>query len=241
MKLTEQFGLAGKSTGNARRVFPRAMTPHQVTARSDELRQGRADCRRGCRPVLRSAVRDCAGCPAHVPGRSCRAEEEADDNAGHRRRRADEARPLLPVVRMLGQRHAGYGVTAEHFAPVGAALIWTLEKGLGEAFTPDVKAAWVEVYGVLSPDHDRRHGAAAEGGVTAYDSGVPLTPTEPEQISILHADAGAGDLRAQPARRRVSLRVDSARRRIVLTAPMRMARATAWALPRRRPAGSLPG
>ncbi|HEY4169201.1 MAG TPA: globin family protein [Reyranella sp.] len=57
---------------------------------------------------------------------------------------------LLPIVRALGQRHAGYGVAAEHFAPVGAALIWTLEKGLGEAFTPEVKAAWVEVYGVLS-------------------------------------------------------------------------------------------
>ena len=34
--------------------------------------------------------------------------------------------------------------------PIGAALIWTLEQGLGEAFTADVKAAWVEVYGVLS-------------------------------------------------------------------------------------------
>ena len=57
---------------------------------------------------------------------------------------------LLPVVRALGVRHAGYGVRAEHFAPVGAALIWTLEQGLGEAFTSGVKAAWVEVYGVLS-------------------------------------------------------------------------------------------
>jgi nitric oxide dioxygenase len=57
---------------------------------------------------------------------------------------------LLPAVRALGARHAGYGVTAEHFAPVGAALIWALEQGLGAAFTPDVKAAWIEVYGVLS-------------------------------------------------------------------------------------------
>ncbi len=57
---------------------------------------------------------------------------------------------LLPAVRALGARHAAYGVTAQHFAPVGAALIWTLERGLGEAFTPDLKAAWIEVYGVLS-------------------------------------------------------------------------------------------
>lgn len=57
---------------------------------------------------------------------------------------------LLPMVRALGARHAGYGVTAEHFAPVGAALIWSLEQGLGEAFTPEMKAAWGEIYGVLS-------------------------------------------------------------------------------------------
>lgn len=57
---------------------------------------------------------------------------------------------LLPAVRALGQRHAGYGVTAEQYAPVGAALLWTLEKGLGEAFTPEVKAAWTTAYGVLS-------------------------------------------------------------------------------------------
>ncbi|UYN95003.1 MAG: hypothetical protein KIT25_23805 [Enhydrobacter sp.] len=57
---------------------------------------------------------------------------------------------LLPAVRALGQRHAGYGVKAEHFAPVGAALLWTLEQGLGEAFTPEVKEAWTIAYGVLS-------------------------------------------------------------------------------------------
>jgi hemoglobin-like flavoprotein len=57
---------------------------------------------------------------------------------------------LLPAVRALGQRHAGYGVTAEQYAPVGAALLWTLEQGLGDAFTPDVKDAWATAYGVLS-------------------------------------------------------------------------------------------
>jgi len=57
---------------------------------------------------------------------------------------------LLPAVRTLGQRHADYGVTAEHFAPVGAALLWTLEQGLGEGFTPEVRDAWAAVYAVLS-------------------------------------------------------------------------------------------
>jgi hemoglobin-like flavoprotein len=57
---------------------------------------------------------------------------------------------ILPAVKELGQRHKGYGVTAAHYAPVGAALLWTLEKGLGADFTPDVKAAWTETYSALA-------------------------------------------------------------------------------------------
>ena len=53
---------------------------------------------------------------------------------------------LLPAVQSLGRRHAGYGVENRHYETVGAALLWTLEKGLGEAFTPEVEAAWVAVY-----------------------------------------------------------------------------------------------
>jgi hemoglobin-like flavoprotein len=57
---------------------------------------------------------------------------------------------LVPAVRALGERHTGYGVTAAQFAPVGAALLWTLEQGLGEAFTPEVRQAWTTVYNTLS-------------------------------------------------------------------------------------------
>ena len=57
---------------------------------------------------------------------------------------------LVPAVQALGRRHAGYGVKAPHYASVGSALLWTLEKGLGEAFTPEVKDAWATAYIVLS-------------------------------------------------------------------------------------------
>ena len=57
---------------------------------------------------------------------------------------------ILPAVRALGRRHAGYGVEAEHYAPVGSALLWTLENGLGPAFTPGVRDAWATAYNVLS-------------------------------------------------------------------------------------------
>ena len=57
---------------------------------------------------------------------------------------------LVPAVQALGRRHAGYGVKAQHYASVGSALLWTLEKGLGEAFTPATREAWVLVYTTLA-------------------------------------------------------------------------------------------
>src|SRR5512141_1324271 len=57
---------------------------------------------------------------------------------------------ILPAVRSLGQRHAGYGITAEHYQPVAEAFLWTLDHYLGEAFTPKLKDAWVEAYLTLA-------------------------------------------------------------------------------------------
>lgn len=57
---------------------------------------------------------------------------------------------IVGAVEDLGRKHVGYGVKPEHYNTVGEALLWTLEQGLGDAFTPDVKFAWTEVYGLLS-------------------------------------------------------------------------------------------
>lgn len=57
---------------------------------------------------------------------------------------------ILSEMKSLGRRHQGYGVTPAHYAPVGAALLWTLEKRLGAEFTPEVKAAWTETYTALA-------------------------------------------------------------------------------------------
>src|SRR5580704_7610506 len=48
---------------------------------------------------------------------------------------------LVPAVEELGRKHAGYGAKEADYDTVGGALLWTLEKGLGPAFTPEVKAA----------------------------------------------------------------------------------------------------
>lgn len=62
----------------------------------------------------------------------------------------DNLGEIVPAAEALALRHVGYGVKPEHYTPVGEALIWTLGKGLGDAFTEDVKSAWLEAYTVLS-------------------------------------------------------------------------------------------
>jgi len=54
------------------------------------------------------------------------------------------------VVQDLGRRHANYGVAEAHYDTVGAALLWTLEMGLGTAFTAETREAWTAVYGLLA-------------------------------------------------------------------------------------------
>jgi hemoglobin-like flavoprotein len=57
---------------------------------------------------------------------------------------------LLPQLKALGARHTSYGVQTHHYQAVGAALIWALERCLGNAFTPDVQQAWTRVYGLIA-------------------------------------------------------------------------------------------
>lgn len=57
---------------------------------------------------------------------------------------------IVPAVEDLGRRHVAYGVTLAHYEPVGAALLWTLEKGLGSDFTAPLQEAWTEAYVTLA-------------------------------------------------------------------------------------------
>ena len=62
----------------------------------------------------------------------------------------DNLEAILPATSALAKHHVLYGVTAAHYAPVGEALLWTLERGLGPQWTPELAAAWAAAYGVLS-------------------------------------------------------------------------------------------
>ena len=57
---------------------------------------------------------------------------------------------ILPAASALATRHVSYGAKVEHYPVVGAALLWTLEKGLGDGWTPEVAGAWSAAYKTLS-------------------------------------------------------------------------------------------
>jgi hemoglobin-like flavoprotein len=57
---------------------------------------------------------------------------------------------ILPAASALAKRHVAYGVKAADYEPVGQALLWTLERGLGEQWTPELAASWGSAYSVLS-------------------------------------------------------------------------------------------
>ena len=71
---------------------------------------------------------------------------------------------MLPIIQDLGRRHVNYGVTAGRYQLVGKALLWILERGIGDDFSPSVKVAWQEAYAVLS-------GAMKSAAVIAQPSG----------------------------------------------------------------------
>jgi hemoglobin-like flavoprotein len=98
--------------------------------------------------LFTAAVR---GCAAAAPAVSRRAQKQklmamiAMAAGG-----LDDFDALMPKVKALGMRHVTYGATAGHYEVVGEVLLWTLERSLGDAFTPDVRAAWTKVCGVLA-------------------------------------------------------------------------------------------
>jgi len=62
----------------------------------------------------------------------------------------DNLASIVPAVEDMGKRHVKYGVKDKDYDTVGTALIWTLQTGLGDAFTPPLKDAWVTTYTILA-------------------------------------------------------------------------------------------
>ena len=62
----------------------------------------------------------------------------------------DRLESLRKPLREMGQRHSDYGVRQEDYPKVAESLLWTLEQGLGDDFTDEVRGAWTEVYDRVS-------------------------------------------------------------------------------------------
>lgn len=62
----------------------------------------------------------------------------------------DKLEPMIPAIKDMGARHAGYGVADVDYDKVADALLWTLGQGLGDDFTPEVKEAWTQAYTALA-------------------------------------------------------------------------------------------
>ncbi len=81
---------------------------------------------------------------------------------------------MMPVIDALGRRHVAYGVQDHHYGTVGAALLWTLGKALGTAFTPEARDAWATFYGELATS--MRAGARAQHAPAGATSRVATPP-----------------------------------------------------------------
>jgi hemoglobin-like flavoprotein len=64
----------------------------------------------------------------------------------------DRLEALRPAIIDLGRRHTGFGVEPHHYDIVAAALLQTLEQGLGSAFTDNVREAWTTAYSILADE-----------------------------------------------------------------------------------------
>jgi hemoglobin-like flavoprotein len=106
----------------------------------------------------------------------------------------DNLEALVPTVADLGRRHAQFGVTDAHYDMVGAALLWTLEQGLGSGWTPEVKAAWSGAYALLA---DVMRAAASESAFLPAAGELVQTPHD---TFIEAAQKGDDRVRTQGAR-----------------------------------------
>ena len=119
----------------------------------------------------------------------------------------DDIEALKPTVRDLGARHLAYGVRDDHYDTVGAALLWTLEHLLGEAFTPDLAASWAEVYNALAD-------LMIEGADAARVNAAPTPKPAPKSVAAPMPAAPVAAISSNNDEMRIE--IDSLREEIAL-------------------------
>lgn len=64
--------------------------------------------------------------------------------------RLDHLETLTTEIDAMGKRHVTYGAQPQHYEWVGAALLWTLKRGIGMDWTPELEEAWTICYQSLA-------------------------------------------------------------------------------------------
>jgi hemoglobin-like flavoprotein len=67
----------------------------------------------------------------------------------------DQRELFQSIISYTGQQHAQFGVQPSHFIAFGDALLWSLERQFGPAFTPELKEAWIELYDAVQTEMKR--------------------------------------------------------------------------------------
>ena len=100
---------------------------------------------------------------------------------------------VVPALQTLGRQHVSFGTQAAHYEPVGAALLWTLEQGLGPDFTPAVREAWVETYTLVANVMKSAAAEVRRPDPTAHETLFDNTPMPAISTSTV-APLGIGPL-----------------------------------------------
>jgi hemoglobin-like flavoprotein len=101
---------------------------------------------------------------------------------------------LMLVVLALGRRHSDlYRIPSESYAVVAEALLWTLDYGLGEAFTQEVRAAWTRLYTLLA--QTMRLGSTAIDREAALRGAQQADRQGEEALLVSLAEAGIDEAR----------------------------------------------
>jgi hemoglobin-like flavoprotein len=64
----------------------------------------------------------------------------------------DERALFQSIITHTGRRHARFGVDQSHSVAFGDAMIWSLERQFGSAFTPELRAAWIALYDAVQDE-----------------------------------------------------------------------------------------
>lgn len=124
---------------------------------------------------------------------------------------------IVPTVVELGRKHVDYGAEDEHYAVVAEALLWTLEQGLGEEYTPEVEDAWTAAYTILANVMTEAAGQRREE-MASTTLGKSMSDTDSQSLSSLKPleapEAGLTNGSANDAANGTSLDIDALRQEI---------------------------